>query len=98
MCWTGVDDDTDVLNAVESISSKWRLLFSKLGIRRSTLERIKHDHPGDAKMCLYDALGEWLSMNYDHQRHGRPSWRKLAEAVRTEDYALFERIVKSHTK
>ena len=84
------------MKAVEDLASKWRPLSTKLGIKKSCLDRIKHDHSGDARMCLYDALGEWLNMNYDHQRHGRPSWRKLAEAVKTEDYALFERIVKSH--
>ena len=85
------------MKAVEGLSSKWILLSTKLGLKKSCLDRIKSDHPGDVRMCLYDAMGEWLSMNYDHQRHGRPSWRKLAEAVRTEDYALFEKIVRSHS-
>jgi len=35
-------------------------------------------------------------MNYDHGRHGRPSWRKLAKAVKSLDYTIFERIAKDH--
>ncbi len=85
----------DVLDMVETLSSQWSLLTTKLGVKQSSLDIIKHNHPGDAKMCLYEALGEWLRLNYDHQRHGRPSWRKLAEAVKSLDYRLFERIAET---
>jgi len=95
-CWLGVDDLRNVLNAVEPLSARWRLLSSKLGLPESALDVIECDHPGDAKTCLYKALGEWLRQNYDHQRHGRPSWRRLAEAVCTLDYGLFEKIAKAH--
>ena len=87
-----LDDLGDVLDAVETLSSKWRLLSTKLRIRETSLDLIEHNHPKDAKTCLYKALGEWLRLNYDHQRHGRPSWRRLAEAVKTLDYTLFEKL------
>ena len=82
----------DVLDAVETLSPQWRFLSTKLRIRETSLDLIEHNHPGDAKTCLYKALGEWLRLNYDHQRHGRPSWRRLAEAVKTLDYTLFEKL------
>ncbi len=85
----GIDDLKDVLDAVKTLSSQWSLLATMVGVKQSSLDIIKHNHPGDAKMCLYEALGEWLKLNYDHQRHGRPSWRKLAEAVKSLDYRLF---------
>ena len=81
-----------MLDAVETLSSQWKLLSTKLRIKSSSLDIIQHNHPGDAKMCLYEALEEWLRLNYDHQRHGRPSWRRLAEAVKSLDYRLFEKI------
>ena len=81
-----------VLNAVEKLSAKWRLLSVELGIGESTLDLIEHDHSGDAKMCLYKVLGEWLKLNYDVEMHGRPSWRRLAEAVKSLDCTLFEKI------
>ena len=86
----------DVMEAVEKVSSKWRLLSMKLGIEENSLDLIECNHSGDAKSCLYKGLGEWLRLNYDHKRHGRPSWRKLAEAVKSLDYDLFEKIAKMH--
>lgn len=91
-----VDDLGDVLETVETLSAKWRLLSVKLGIKESSLNTIHQNNAGDVESCLYKALVEWLKMNYDHQRHGRPSWRRLAEAVRRLDYTVFEDIVKEH--
>ena len=43
---------------------------------------------------------EWLRRNYDTERHGRPSWRRLCGAVADptggEDKALAERIAVQH--
>ena len=86
----------DVLDAVESLSSKWRILSTKLGLKEDALDTIESNNPGDVVVCLHKALGEWLKLNYDHQRHGRPSWRRLAEAVSSLDYALSEKIANAH--
>ena len=86
----------DVLDAVETLSAQWRLLSTKLRLKESTLDIIERNYPTDVQTCLYKALGEWLRLNYDHQRHGRPSWRKLVEAVRSLDCALSERIAIAH--
>ena len=92
-----VDDLLDVLGAVESsLSANWKRFSTQLGIKTGSIEVIEHNHPRDAKACLYDALVDWLKMNYDHQRHGRPSWERLAKAVKSLDSALFEQIVKEH--
>ena len=87
-----------VLNAVEKLSAKWRLLSVELGIEESTLDLIERDNSGDAKMCLYKVLGEWLKLTYDVEMHGRPSWRRLAEAVKSLDRTLFEKIATEHSK
>ena len=94
--YTGSDDLVDVLDVVETLSSQWKRLSTKLGIKPSSLDTIQQNHPGDADMCLYEALEEWLKMNYDYRRHGRPSWRRLAEAVKKLDCKLFERICDTH--
>ena len=90
------DDLGDVLDAVEALASKWRRLSTKLRLKESTLDVIECNNPGDVDGCLHKALGEWLKLNYDHQRHGRPSWRRLAEAVSSLDYALSEKIATTH--
>ena len=91
-----IDDLLDVLDAVESLSGKWKMLSTKLGIKTSSIDVIEHNHPGDVKACLYDALVDWLKMNYDHQRHERPSWERLAKAVKSLDSGLFEQINMQH--
>ena len=85
------------MDAVESLASKWRRLCTKLRLKESILDVIEHNNPGDVDDCLHRALGEWLKLNYDHQKHGRPSWRRLAEAVSSLDYALSEKIAMMHT-
>ena len=79
----GTRDMKHVLNAVEKLSAKWIFLSVELGIEESTLELIEHYHPGDAKMCLYKVLREWLKLNHDITMHGKPSWSRLAEAVKS---------------
>ena len=86
----------DVEKTVEPLASKWRRLSTKLYLKDSTLDVIEHNNPGDVVDCLHKALVEWLKLNYDHQRHGRPSWRMLAEAVISMDNKLFEKISKEH--
>ena len=88
----GIDDLGDVLDAVESLASEWRRLSTKLGLKNSTLDVIEHNNPGDVDGCLHKALREWLRLNYSHQRHGRPSWERLAQAVSSLDGALAEKI------
>ena len=92
----GIDELGDVLEAVKSLSARWRIFCVMLRIKEHSLELIEQNHSGDSETCLYKALGEWLRLNYDYQKHGRPSWRRLAEAVWSMDKALFEKIVKDH--
>ena len=56
--YVDVDDLGDVLDAVEPLSARWRLLSSKLGLPESALNVIERDHPGEAKTSLYKVLGE----------------------------------------
>ena len=92
----GINDLGDVLNEVEALTAKWRVLCIKLHIRPSRLDLIKQNYPTNCETCLCKGLEEWLKLNYDHRRHGRPSWRRLAEAVWGLDRAVFERIATAH--
>ncbi len=40
--------------------------------------------------CLQLALTDWLKLNYNY---GKPSWKKLAKAMRPLDGNIFEKIV-----
>ena len=80
------------MNEAAPLSSKWRILSIKLGLKEDALNVIECNNPGDVDGCLQKALGEWLRLNYDHLKHERPSWRRLAEAISGLDYALSEKI------
>ena len=73
---TAIDDLGD---DPEHLASKWRRLCTK---KENVIECNNPDVGG----CLHKALGEWLWLNYDHQKHGRPSWRRLAVAVSSLHY------------
>ena len=81
-----------MLDVVEPLSAKWRVFCTKLRLTEHNLDAIEQGYAGDSKTCLCRALGDWLKMNYDYKRHGKPSWRKLAEAAKSLDSTVFERI------
>lgn len=84
------------MSEVKPLAASWRLLCNRLGIKESSLEVIAHNYPRNANMCLQQALVEWLKWNYEYWRHGKPSWRKLAEAIWSLDRALFDTVVEAH--
>ena len=90
------DDLEDVLEAVKSLANEWKILLTRLHIKLDTLQTIHSNNPKDIISCLHIGLSKWLKMNYNYQRHGRPSWRMLAEAVSTIDNRLAEKIAKDH--
>ena len=80
---------------MEDLSSNWNLLAIKLRLKIPTIQDIKKNCT-DNKNRLSEALTEWLKLNYNHQKYERPSWRRLAEAVRSLDYGIFEEIARNH--
>ena len=85
------------MDAVEPLASEWRRLSTKLRLRETILDAIERNNPGNVGACLHKALGEWLRLNYNYQRHGEPSWRRLAEAVSSLDKGLSIRIATMHS-
>ena len=87
-----------MLDVVDDLSAKWKSFSLRLGLRLPVLDRIEQNYPKDIQGCLMEALGEWLKLNYDHNKRGKPSWRRLAEAARKLGfYSTFEAIVKEHS-
>ena len=95
LLFQGIDDIGDVFDEVEKLSSRWKLLATKLRLRNHAVENIQ-ENCSDVMSSLNEALKEWLKLNYNHQKYGRPSWRRLADAVRSLDYGLFEEIARNH--
>jgi len=66
-----------VVEEVVDASAQWYLLGLQLGLRHSTLDRIRNQFP-DQKMQLTEMLKAWLNADGDH------SWKVLVDALRSQ--------------
>ncbi len=57
---------------------------------------IEKNHDQDVVKCLQLALKDWLNLNYNYEKSGKPSWKKLAKAMRPFDRNIFENIVSKY--
>ena len=67
--------------------ASWKNLGLNLGLSPKRLEVIENDYRRTDDW-LQAVLLEWLKRNYDLDKYGLPSWRRLAEAVKPIDHAL----------
>ena len=86
------DDHQDILNKVKSLASKWELFAGKLCLGVDNIGIIKRNYPGDVVGCLSEALKQWLELEYNYERFGKPSWKMLAESVQGLDNSLYEKL------
>ncbi len=77
-------------------TKKWRTLTTSLRLKDSSMSIIKEDNKDDVVRCLQLALTDWLNLNYNYERNGKPSWKKLAEAMKPLNGNIFESIVSEH--
>ena len=79
-----------------SLASKWQQLSTYLGLKLSIIDRIKSDFPSDNLRCWSEGLKEWIKMNYNIQRYGKPSWKTLLKAIARVDNLCFKRLAIEH--
>ncbi len=72
---------------------RWRTLTTSLRLKYSSMSTIKEAKKNDVVRCLQLALMDWLKLNYNYEKHGKPSWKKLAKAMRPLDGNIFKKIV-----
>ena len=70
-----------------------------LGLKQDVLESMCHTEHSN-QMQMTKMLTEWLRRNYDTQRFGMPTWKKLVEAIKARtggsNTALAQRIAEKH--
>ena len=76
---------------------RWRTLATYLRLKDSSMSTIKEDNKDDVVRCLQLALTDWLKLNYNYEKHGKPSWKKLAKAMKPLDGNIFENIVSKYS-
>jgi hypothetical protein len=94
--FTGEDDWNVVFDKCSPLASKWQQLSAYLGLKLSIINRIRSDFPNDSLGCWSEALKEWIGVNYDTQRFGKPSWKTLLKAVAKTDMLHFRRLASEH--
>ena len=65
-----------------------------MGLRDSTLERIALDNSDKIDKCKREMISVWLKLVDDVKKFGRPSWKRLVDAVQVVDEPVAENIVK----
>ena len=81
------------------MTAKWQQFVNRLGLEQNDIDTIRVNDLGDCSLCLQHALHSWLSLDYKYEKHGRPSWRKIAEVVKDlNSKTLFIEIATKHGK
>ncbi len=96
--FSDIDEDlADILDVLEDFDTgRWCTLATNLRLKNSSMNTIEKNHDKDVARCLQLALLDWLRLNYNYEKHGKPSWKKLAKAMRPLDGNIFERIVSKY--
>ena len=94
------DDLHDVYEEVYTLAARWPDMCLALKLPISCQEMIEANHRGDSARCLQTVLVKWLQKDYNHNRHGPPTWRSLVKAVDNpaggNNCALAEAVAKKH--
>ncbi len=78
------------------VSAHWQIFAIQLGLCPYTVAITRLNYPNNARLCLQEVLAAWLRLDYDYQKFGRPSWRKIAKAVKSFNGRLFLTILTNH--
>ena len=66
-------------------------MVKKLGISKECINEVSQKFSNYVMEILL-----FSRLQNNHERYGRPSWQRLAEAVQSLDYGLFEEIARNH--
>ena len=97
--YTDVDDDAaDVLKELIGLEFEYRTLGILLHLHPGKVNEMQENNPHNVNAALGQIITQWLMMNYEHNKVGRPSWRMLVEAVSTVDLEQAKTIASNHRK
>ena len=88
------EDIADIMEVlVDFDTSEWRTLAMYLRLEDSSMNTIWSNNNDDVLRCLQLAIRDWLRLNYKFEKYGKPSWKKLAKAIKPFNGNIFEKIV-----
>lgn len=81
LLFTEEDDFYEVRKKLTPVTDKWKSVGAGLRIKPSKLKEIGAAHPGDPAECLSDVVTVWLNKDYNWQKFGEPTWRRIVEVI-----------------
>ena len=70
-----------MLDEVIDLAGRWTSMCTALRLKASAEDTIASQYFHNHGDCLKAVLRKWLRKEYDTEKHGLPTWRKLVEAV-----------------
>ena len=87
------DDLRDIMNEIPGLHAQFQNLGRELGIKAGDLDGIHHDGSQNSQGKLNKVILLWLNQKYTVDRFGKPTWRRLVEAVNKVNPAQAKKIV-----
>ena len=78
---TEEDDITELCKILTPIEAKWDCFATQLGILPNKTGAIGRKNHFNPTLCLKDVLETWLNGEYNIQKHGHQSLRRVCEAT-----------------
>jgi hypothetical protein len=94
------DDFFDVYKELKPVAAHWEGIWLALRLPFGDCHTTRNDCNGNADRCLRATVEKWLNRNYNTDKHGKPSWKMLVQAVADpcggEHKAHAEQIAQKH--
>ena len=91
------DDSGDVMKYLKTAAGDWQSICKSLHVKASRIREFSTNYGHDSARCMDSAVADWLSLNYNIGKFGKPTWRKVAESVVRVNKKLFLSIASEHT-
>ena len=79
--YTDEQDLIEVIEALDGVESKYYSIGLALRLRASDLDNIRANHGRNVREAMEQVLKSWLNLNYNDEKFGMPTWRKVVEAA-----------------
>ncbi len=87
----GEEDLKDVMNYLNGLAYRWKIVGVQLGLPIGKLDAIGSSEP-DIEGKLLEMVKAWLQGNFDEDKCGKPTWSRLAMAVDQTNKSAARRI------
>ena len=66
---------------LKPVAANWEGIWLALRLPVGDCDTTKNDCNGNCDKCLRATIVKWLNQSYNTDKHGKPTWKMLAQAV-----------------